>query len=252
VPRADDDHAGRLSIRRPKLALVAWLATAAILTLIGFGVSSTMSPSITVVPGTQSSRPQQLANAQFGPSQLVPILLEGPKAQLDRQAPKLVVALTKRAHTRVLSAWDAGSASAGLRPKPNAAMMVVSVDRREKDVVQYDQPQIERLVSRVVSRPVRAFMTGQPSIDRALKNASLSSLRRTELIAIAVLFLLLLVGLRASIAGTGMLVCAAFATGGAVVVMPAALVLLGAPRRCLQLPRARAAGPGMVATGGWR
>jgi RND superfamily putative drug exporter len=190
----------KLSIRRPKAAIVIWLTTALVLTLIGLGVSSSLSPSVTVVAGTQSSRAQQLANAQFGPTQLIPILLEGPKAQLDRQGPKLVVALTKRPHTRVLSAWDAGTASAGLRPKPTAAMIVVSVDRAEKTVVQTDQPQIEHLVSRQVSGNVTAFITGQPSLDRALKDASLTNLRRTELIAIGILFLLLLIGLRAPIA----------------------------------------------------
>ena len=70
----------KLSIRRPKAALAAWLAVAVALTLIGFGVSRTVSPSITVVPGTQSARAQQLANAQFGPTQVVPVLLEGPAA----------------------------------------------------------------------------------------------------------------------------------------------------------------------------
>src|ERR1022692_1953911 len=137
----------KLSIRRPKLSLALWSLIAIVLTLIGFGVSSTLSPSITVVPGTQSSRAEQLANAQFGPSQLVPILLEGPKAQLNREGPRLVVALTRRPQTRVLSAWDAGTARAGLRPGPTAAMIVVSVDRSENAVVQLDEPQIEKLVS---------------------------------------------------------------------------------------------------------
>jgi len=190
----------KLSIRRPKSSLAVWLLVGVVLSLIGFGVSKTLSPSITVVPGTQSSRAQQLGNAQFGPTQLVPILLEGPKAQLNREGPLLVAALRSRPHTRVLSAWDAGTASAGLRPKPTAAMIVVSVDRSEANVVKYDEPQIENLVSHKISSPVRSYITGQPSIDRAEKNASLSDLRRNELIAIGVLFILLLIGLRAPIA----------------------------------------------------
>jgi putative drug exporter of the RND superfamily len=190
----------KFSIRRPRVALVSWLAVAAVLTLIGLGVSSTLSPSITVVPGTQSSRATQLANATFGPSQLIPIMLEGPKAQLDKQGPNLVRALAKRPYTRVLSAWDAGTASAGLRPRPTAAMMVVSVDRSEKNVVQYDEPQIESLVAHQVTGPVKAFVTGRPSIDRAERTASISNLRSTELIAIGILFLLLLIGLRAPVA----------------------------------------------------
>ena len=190
----------KFSIRRPKAALVGWLVVAGVLSVIGLGVDRSLSPSVTVVPGTQSSRAQQLASAQFGPTQLIPILLEGPKSRLDAQGPKLVAVLTTRPHTRVLSAWDAGTASASLRPRPTAAMIVVSVDRPEQDVVKYDEPQIERLVSRHVSGPVKAYVTGQPSIDRGLKDAALSNLRSAELMAVAILFVLLLVGLRAPVA----------------------------------------------------
>ncbi|MGZ6586515.1 MAG: MMPL family transporter [Solirubrobacteraceae bacterium] len=190
----------KLSIRRPKAALAAWLIVGIALSLVGLGVSKSLSPTITVVPGTESARAQKLAGAEFGPTQLVPILLEGPKAQLDRQGPPLVAALAKRAHTRVLSAWDAGSASAGLRPKPTAAMIVVSVDRTEANAVKYDQPQIEKLVARKITTPVSSHITGQPAIDRAERNASLSNLRRNELIAVGILFVLLLIGLRAPIA----------------------------------------------------
>ena len=189
----------KFSIRRPKTALLVWLIVAGALTAIGLGVSSTLSPTVSVVPGTQSSRALELGKAQFGPTQLVPILLEGPKAQLNRQGPALVRALARRPHTRVLSAWDAGSASASLR-RPGASMIVVSVDRSEKNAVKYDQPQIESLVARKISLPVRSFITGQPSIDRAEKNASLDNLKRNEAIAVGVLFLLLLIGLRAPVA----------------------------------------------------
>lgn len=190
----------KLSIRRPKAALVIWLVVAVALSLIGWGVSKTLSPTITVVPGTQSSRAEKLASAQFGPTQLVPILLEGPKAQLDRQGPALVATLDKRRYTRVMSAWDAGTASASLRPSSTAAMIVVSVDRSEKSAVKYDEPQIEKLVSQRITAPVKSYVTGQPSIDRAEQSASLSNLRRDEGIAVGILFLLLLIGLRAPIA----------------------------------------------------
>jgi RND superfamily putative drug exporter len=190
----------RLSIRRPKASLAVWLIVGVALSLIGFGVTKSLSPTISVVPGTESARAEKLAGAKFGPTQLVPILLEGPKSQLNRQGPQLVAALAKRADTRVLSAWDAGTASAGLRPTPTAAMIVVSVDRTEANAVKYDQPQIERLVSQKITTPVRSYITGQPAIDRAERNASLSNLRRAELIAVGILFVLLLIGLRAPVA----------------------------------------------------
>lgn len=186
----------RFSIRRPWLALAGWLVIAAVLALIGLGVSSTISPTVTVVPGTQSARAEHLAKTTFGPSQLVPILLQGPAAQLNRQGPALVRDLLKRPHTRVLSAWDKGTASAGLRPSPRAAMIIVAVDRSEKDVVKTDQGQIERLVAHDVTRPARAYVSGQPSLDRALKNDVVSVLRNAAFIAFAVVFGLLLIGLR--------------------------------------------------------
>lgn len=212
----------RFSIRRPKLALAVWLAVGVALTLIGLGVSSSMSPSVTVVPGTQSSRAQQLANAQFGPTQLVPVLLEGPKAQLDRQGPALVRALDKRAHTRVLSAWDGGEVTSQLRKSATAAMLVVSVDRSELNAVKYDEPQIEALVSRTIKAPVRSFVTGQPSIDRAVNSESLDNLKHTELIAIGILFVLLLVGLRAPVSAalvTAVGAISTFAGFGAVAIL---------------------------------
>ncbi|HEY8303469.1 MAG TPA: hypothetical protein VIG42_02655, partial [Solirubrobacteraceae bacterium] len=182
----------RLSISRPRGALAAWAIVAVLLALIGLGVSKSLSPSIVVVPGTESSRAQHLTDAQFGPTQLVPILLQGPTEQLDKQGPKLVAALVKRPRTRALSAWDAGAASQGLRPSPTAAMIVVSVDKPEKTVVNYDQPQIEAIVAHQISAPVRASITGQPSIDRALKDQTISTTRRSELIAVGILFVLLL------------------------------------------------------------
>ncbi|HYB24637.1 MAG TPA: MMPL family transporter [Solirubrobacteraceae bacterium] len=193
-------HLARLSINRPRAALLGWLVLALALSAIGFGVAHSLSPTIVVVPGTESARAQQLADARFGPTQLVPILLQGPHGKLEAQGPRLVRALVKRASTRVLSAWDTGIAGRSLRPSASAAMIVVSVDRSEKDVVNQDQPQIEALVKRDISAPVRASVTGQPAIDRALKNEALDNTRRSELIALAILFVLLLAALRAPLA----------------------------------------------------
>ena len=75
----------QLSSRRPKSTLAAWVVAAVALSLIGFGVAKTLSPSVNVVSGTESARAQALATAKSGPSQLTPILLAGPKASLDRQ-----------------------------------------------------------------------------------------------------------------------------------------------------------------------
>jgi RND superfamily putative drug exporter len=190
----------RLSLRRPVLALVAWIGIAAALAAIGFGIEHRLSPSILVVPGSESARAEHLGRAEFGPTQLTPILLHGPRAELDRQGPTLVRALRARPHTRVLSAWDTGSASAALRPNPTDRMIVVSIDRSEHAVLNGDLPQIERLVSRVVRTPVQAHLTGEAAIDAALKTSMVDETRRAELLALPLLLLVLLLVLRAPIA----------------------------------------------------
>ena len=84
----------RFSVRHPVPTLITLCAVGLVLSLIGLGVSKSTSPTITVVPGTEASRAQHLADTHFGPSVLVPILLEGPAKQLDRQGPALVRDLT--------------------------------------------------------------------------------------------------------------------------------------------------------------
>ena len=213
----------RISTGRPKLVLAVSGIVAIALALIGIGVVHSLSPTITTVPGTESAHAQHLAKARFGPSQLVPILLEGPKSQLDQQGPALVRQLLKRPHTRALTAWDSGSASAGLRPKPTQALIVVSVDKSLKTVVKTDQPQIERTVNRVIHTPVKSYVSGEAGLDRAIKNAALSTTLRSGLIAVGILFVLLLIGLRAPLAA------AALTAVGAAIVLDAygIMALLG-------------------------
>lgn len=190
----------KFSVRRPKFALLAWMVVAIALSAVGLGAGHNISPSLTTTKGTESYRAQQLAQQTFGPTQLVPILIEGPKATLNSAGPALVRALVARPHTRALSAWDAGTASAGLRPSATSAMILVSVDRSEKQVVKTDLPAIRTLVATHIKTPLRAYVSGQPTIDQALKDSSVSTLRNASLIAIGVLFVLLLIGLRAPLA----------------------------------------------------
>src|SRR6476660_7080348 len=95
-----------VSIRFPKRVLACWLVVCAGLGFAAFGISQQVAPSQTIIPGTESARADRLATKEFGPSVLVPILLQGPAKQLDRQGPALVAALAQRRDTRVLSAWD--------------------------------------------------------------------------------------------------------------------------------------------------
>src|SRR6476660_3696384 len=82
-----------LSIRYPKRVLAFCIVVAAIAAVFAFGIGDQLSPSKTIIPGTESARAAQVAQDEFGQSVLVPILLQGPAAQIDIQGPKLVTAL---------------------------------------------------------------------------------------------------------------------------------------------------------------
>lgn len=179
-----------IAVRRPKATLVAWLVLFGALGFIGTRVESHLSPSILVVKGTESSHAQDIARSRFGNGQLVPILLQGPATQLNRQGPALVNALRARADTNVLSPWDKTPGTESLRPKPTVATIVASVGRSEKTVANTIQPQIDRTVRAYVHSPVRSYVTGQPSIDRAMRHESVHTTRNAVLIALPVVFLL--------------------------------------------------------------
>jgi putative drug exporter of the RND superfamily len=213
----------RFSTRRPFVSLALWLAVAAALTAIGLGVSSSLSPTIVVVPGSETARAEHLAESNFGPSVLVPVMLEGPKAELDKQGPALVKALAARRDTRVLSAWDVGDTGASLRPDATHAMLVASVAQTEEAMVDGVQQEINRIVDDEITGAVTPYITGTPTIDLATKDQSLDTARRAELLALPILFLVLLIILRAPVAA---LVLTAF--GGVTTLMSfGAMALLG-------------------------
>jgi RND superfamily putative drug exporter len=199
----------RLSVRRPRLSLLAWMLVAVTLSLVGLGVTGSLSPTDTTVAGSQSARAEHLARAQFGPSVLVPILLEGPRASLDRQGPALVRALGVRRDTRVLSAWDGGDVGKQLRAGPEAAMVLAAVARTEEAMVAGVQGQVDRTVERVVAAPVRATVTGTPSLDRAMRDQAIDATRTGLAIALPALLLVLLAVLRAPVAAAALTVLGA-------------------------------------------
>lgn len=189
-----------LSIRHPRAALAGWAAFAAIFIAIGLGITDRLSPTMTFVPGSESTRAEDLAKAEFGPSTLVPILLTGPQRQLDRQGPIVVKELTSRSDVRALSAWDTGEAGAALRPSRTEAMIVASVARSEEDMLDHVQSDLNRVVDAHVSGQVKAHITGQPTLDQAIEDEALQTARVATLLALPILFVALLLILRAPLA----------------------------------------------------
>jgi RND superfamily putative drug exporter len=193
-------HLARLAIRRPLIALLCTLVVGGGLSLVALGIEDSLSPSITTVPGTESSHAADLSESEFGPSTLVPVLLEGPKAELNRQGPALVRALSERSDTRVMSAWDAGEVGASLRPRDTAAMIVAAVAKDEETMVKSTQAEIDAVVARQISGPVKASITGQPSIDRAMRDQAIDDTRTSVAWTLPILFVVLTLLLRAPVA----------------------------------------------------
>ncbi|MBI5105278.1 MAG: MMPL family transporter [Solirubrobacterales bacterium] len=190
----------RFSISRPRTALALWAAFAVALSLIGLGVSDALSPSKAVIPGTDSARAVHLADAQFGPSQLVPVLLEGPQKEVDRQGPILVKRLSKEKDIRVMSAWDGGPLSFELHPQAGDAMLIAAVARTDAEMFEGRQEEIQKIVDDTVKAPVTPYVTGTPALERGLADASIDTTRQALLIATPILFVLLLLILRAPVA----------------------------------------------------
>jgi RND superfamily putative drug exporter len=178
----------QVCIHRPKATVAIWLVLVAALGFVGSQITDKFSPSILVVKGTESSRAQDIATSRFGNSVLVPIMLQGPASQLDKQGPALVKALRARTDSRVLSPWDKTGGTEELRPKPTVATIVTAVEQPEKTVAKTIQPQIDRTVHTYVTSPVKTYITGQPSIDRAMRHESISTTRTAVFIALPVLF----------------------------------------------------------------
>jgi putative drug exporter of the RND superfamily len=197
--------------RRALVVLACWAVATAVLAVLGVGVADKLSPTVVVAPGTGAAAAQKLSEERFGPQQLVPVLLQGPPRSLQSQGPGLVAALATQPHARVLSPWNAPAGTAGLAPSPDAAMVLVSLQMSEARAIA-QQPKLEALVDAHVSAPVHASVTGQPSIDRALREESLSVARRDGLIAVGVLLLLSLVLLRAPVAAALLTALAAAAS----------------------------------------
>src|SRR5690242_15616961 len=163
----------QLSIRHPRATVAIWLGLVVGLGVLGSRIEGQFAPSILVPKGTESARAQKLADSYFGDSVLVPIMLVGPARQLDKQGPVVAAKLRARADTRVLSPWDGTPGSDVLRPRRTTATIVAALERPERDVIAHSLPQIERTVSRSVHRPVAVHITGQASIDRAMRQTTL-------------------------------------------------------------------------------
>jgi RND superfamily putative drug exporter len=72
-----------LSLRHPRAVLVVAALVLVILGAIGTGVEGRLQPTTLNIPGTDSSRSNQLLRRHFGASMPFAILLQGPPAAIE-------------------------------------------------------------------------------------------------------------------------------------------------------------------------
>jgi RND superfamily putative drug exporter len=172
----------------------------AVLGVLGTGVDSRLSPTSLDVPGTPSSKANAVLREHFGRSAPFAVLLRGPAAAIDRQGPELVRAL-RASDPRIttLSPWDRGSVGR-LRPSPRQALIVIDFHVGLAESVNDSVDELDALLARQIHPPVRATQTGYATLSRAIQDESIDAAERSELIALPILLIVLLLVFRSPIA----------------------------------------------------
>jgi putative drug exporter of the RND superfamily len=188
-----------LTLRHPRAVLAAAALILAVLGIVGFGVENRLDPTTLDIPGTDSSRANQLVTEHFGDSAPFVILLRGPAAAIDRQGPELVRALRRDPKVTTLSPWDRGNVSQ-LRPDPRQAVILADFHVDIKTAVNDTVDQVNRTLEEQVHAPVRVTQTGYATVSRAIQDESISSSEQGELLALPFLLLVLLLVFRSPVA----------------------------------------------------
>ncbi|HVD85889.1 MAG TPA: MMPL family transporter, partial [Solirubrobacterales bacterium] len=167
--------------------------------LIGTGVESRLDPTTLDVPGTESSRGNELLRDHFGDSAPFAILLRGPAGAIDRQGPRLIEALRRDPRVTTLSPWDRGAVQR-LRPNPRRALILADFHVDTRTAVNDTVPHLKRVLEEEIHAPVRATQTGYASLSRAIQDENLKASNRGEMIALPFLLIILLLVFRSPIA----------------------------------------------------
>jgi RND superfamily putative drug exporter len=170
-----------------------------VLAVIGTGVEGRLNPTSLSVPGTASSKGNELLQEHFGDSAPFAILLQGPAKAIDKQGPELIRELRRDPKVTTLSPWDRGVV-APLRPQPDRALILTDFHVDTKTAVNDTVPELEEILEQKIHAPVRATQSGFATISRAIQDESISASERGELIALPFLLVILLLVFRSPIA----------------------------------------------------
>ena len=189
-----------MSLRRPRTVLLVALALIVSLGWVGRDVEGKLNPTSLDVPGTDANRANKMLEKYFGDSAPFAILLQGPPKAIEEQGPKLVHALrASDPKVTTVSPWDKGKVG-NLRPAPNKALVLADFHVGVQDAVRYTVDELNEILEEKVTPPVEATQTGFATLSRAIQDESIHATHRSELIALPILLLVLLLVFRSPIA----------------------------------------------------
>ena len=194
------------TLRHPRLTLLIGVVLLVSLGIVGLGVDGRLKPTSLDIPGTDSSKANQLQREHFGDSAPFAILLEGPEKALDRQGPRLIRALREDPKVTTLSPWDRGQVDQ-LRPSPDEALIIADFHVDDEHALRETVPTLDRTIEEEISAPVEATQTGFATLSRAIQDESIKATHRGELIALPILLLVLLFVFRSPVAAMLPLLC---------------------------------------------
>jgi putative drug exporter of the RND superfamily len=188
-----------LLLRYPRTVLAIAAVLLIALAVTGTGTDSRLDPTTLTVPGTESSRGNEILRDHFGETAPFAILLRGPKAAIDRQGPELVRALREEPQVTTLSPWDTGSVEQ-LRPTPRKALIIADFHVNTRTAVNETVPHLNEVLEQEIQPPVDATQTGYATLSRAIQEDNLDASKRGELVALPFLLVILLLVFRSPIA----------------------------------------------------
>ena len=186
-------------LRYPRAVLAIAVVLLAALAVIGTGTDERLDPTTLEVPGTESSRSNEILRQHFGDTAPFAILLRGPGPAIDRQGPELIRALRRDPRVTTLSPWDRGSVER-LRPAPDKALIVADFHVDTRTAVNETVPHLNEVLEEEIKAPVEATQTGYATLSRAIQEDNLEASKRGELIALPFLLIILLLVFRSPIA----------------------------------------------------
>jgi len=180
--------------------VVAWALPMLVLALLGYNLGNRLEAHPLYVDGTGAQRAHEITLKKFGSDENMIVLLRGPREAVAGQGRRLVAAIEALPGALVISPWSAGRPIDGLRPTPDVVGIVVRVRHRQDESLEDMLELVEGKIERTVGGPVRANVTGLPKVFKAYSEASDSTAKKSELIAIPILLIVLLLVFRSVLA----------------------------------------------------